>query len=597
MTLLQPLALVAAAVIPLILLLYMLKRRTRLQPVSSTMLWEKLDQTAAAAININRLLKNLLLLLQLITAALLVLALAYPAASRRAGAGAVSDSIVIVDTSVSMAVQEGEGRRLDRAAELLQEMISGKGAGSRMGIIGMGERATMISGVTADPAALRKAAGSLVINGARANLKEALVLAENMAHALENPQIIIISAGGFEDAGLRLDYPLRYLPVGEKEVENLYLQEMVLDGSRLYLTVANNGTRPARGTVRIRDAEGSAVGQREVSLEPGESRLLTWRQLPASPWYRGEISSPRDQLPGDSEFYLVNSGYWENRLLLVTAGNPFLEQALLLQESLQVSRIKPEQYRPSMGEAYDYFVFDGYLPEELPAAPLLVFDPPHPNPHLQSSPPVLRPELRPLDHPLLLHVDLSEVEIAFGKPLQGGEAFIAGREGTLAQVLLRQGQPLVVFGFPVQAGNLPLQPAFPILIRNIMDYFTGTQLQAKSFRYGEPLLLEPPYPVEELLLITPGGEQIRAAAPFPFRGPLLTETGIYTLQAGDREELVAVNYPSTSESLAAREQISIDGKELAGEASPRQLTPLLAPLLILALLVSGLEWWVDNRGY
>lgn len=120
MTLLQPLALVAAAVIPLILLLYMLKRRTRLQPVSSTMLWEKLDQTAAAAININRLLKNLLLLLQLITAALLVLALAYPAASRRAGAGAVSDSIVIVDTSVSMAVQEGEGRRLDRAAELLQ---------------------------------------------------------------------------------------------------------------------------------------------------------------------------------------------------------------------------------------------------------------------------------------------------------------------------------------------------------------------------------------------------------------------------------------------------------------------------------------------
>ena len=130
-----------------------------------------------------------------------------------------------------------------------------------------------------------------------------------------------------------------------------------------------------------------------------------------------------------------------------------------------------------------------------------------------------------------------------------------------------------------------------------MDYFTGTQLQAKSFRYGEPLLLEPPYPVEELLLITPGGEQIRAAAPFPFRGPLLTETGIYTLQAGDREELVAVNYPSTSESLAAREQISIDGKELAGEASPRQLTPLLAPLLILALLVSGLEWWVDNRGY
>ena len=399
MTLLQPLALVAAAVIPLILLLYMLKRRTRLQPVSSTMLWEKLDQTAAAAININRLLKNLLLLLQLITAALLVLALAYPAASRRAGAGAVSDSIVIVDTSVSMAVQEGEGRRLDRAAELLQEMISGKGAGSRMGIIGMGERATMISGVTADPAALRKAAGSLVINGARANLKEALVLAENMAHALENPQIIIISAGGFEDAGLRLDYPLRYLPVGEKEVENLYLQEMVLDGSRLYLTVANNGTRPARGTVRIRDAEGSAVGQREVSLEPGESRLLTWRQLPASPWYRGEISSPRDQLPGDSEFYLVNSGYWENRLLLVTAGNPFLEQALLLQESLQVSRIKPEQYRPSMGEAYDYFVFDGYLPEELPAAPLLVFDPPHPNPHLQSSPPVLRPELRPLDHP------------------------------------------------------------------------------------------------------------------------------------------------------------------------------------------------------
>lgn len=604
MSFLQPWGLLAALTVPFILILYMLKRKSRLEPVSSTMLWEKLEQFISPAINLSRLRKNLLLFLQIAAALLLAFALAQPAVNWAGAATNANTTIIIVDTSISMAVQDPgqDGTRLERARQQIRDLIASKGAREQVAIVGMAEQAYLISGISTDSSALLKSAENMTITGAEANISDALVVAENIARSQEEPALVIISDGRFDDSELKVNCPVTYLPLGSSQVENLMMEDIVVDQNRLYLAVHNNGTVPSRGTVQVKNSRGQVAGQREVELNPGEGKMLVWRALDPSPWYQGEISSLSDQLSMDNCRYAVSSRQQKSKLLLVTAGNLFLERALMLQPSLSITRIKPEHYLPSLAGEYDLFVFDGFLPENLPAAPVLSFDPPHPNRHLKSSPPSAAGSLLPSSHLLLTHVDLSEVRISFSKPLSGGQPLLMSDKGTLGAEYIQQGQPLIAFGFAVQAGDLPLRPAFPILIRNIMDYFTGLDLNPGQFEYGQPLIIEPPYKTDELTVISPGGTAITARAPFPYHGPVLLETGIYTVTAGEETagemtRAVAVNPPVSTEKLSFRESININGQPLSGSPENRAQIPAYTPLLLVTLLLVGLEWWVDNRGY
>ncbi len=608
MSFLQPLGLLAALTLPLILILYMLKRKSRPEPVSSTLLWGKLEQFISPAISLSRLRKNLLLLLQLAAALLLALSLAQPVINRVGAAASSPTTIIILDTSITMAIQDSgeENTRLERARQQIHNLIVSKRPGEQLAIVGMAEQAYLISGLTADSSILLKSMEDVTITGAAAKINEALVVAENIARSREKPALLIISDGQFDDSELQVSFPLDYLPLGDTRVENLLIEDLVMDEDRLYLTVHNNGTLPSQGTIRIKENQGRVVGQREVALAPGESKMFIWRELDPSPWYQGEIDSATDQLCMDNFRYAVCSRQQESRLLLVTDGNIFLERALMLQPALSITRVKPEHYLPLFAEKYDLFVFDGFLPENLPAAPVLAFDPPHPNRHMKSLPLASAGNLLPSPHRLLTHVDLSEVRVSLGKFLSGGEPLLVSDKGTLGAEYIQQGQPLIVFGFAVQAGDLPLRPAFPILIRNIIDYFTGFDLDLGQFTYGRPLIIEPPYQVDKITVTFPEGTSITAGPPFPHRGPELLETGVYTVSAageaagetsGETTRMLAVNPPVTAERLAFRETININAKPLAGQTKGRAQTPLYTPLLLISLLLVGLEWWVDNRGY
>lgn len=420
MTFFQPLAFWSAVTIPLIILLYMLKKKTRPQTVSSIMLWQRLDRTSAPSLKINRLLRHLLLLLQILAACLLVLALAKPALPVVSGGAGSGSTIVIVDTSYSMLTVEDGESRFDLAINALQSMIGRKGSGEQIAIVSMAEQAQITSGLTADGSALLQAVENMNVTGGRANLQDALILAENLSHALEDASVVIISDGGSNESNIQIDMSLTFIPVGSEFVTNLLISDMIADGEGLYVTVHNNGTLPAGGTVQIKDSDGELIGQREVLLEPHQNAVLTWRQLADSPWYRGEIVAG-DQLAWDDNFYAVSSGGENRRVLLVSEGNLFLERALMLQPGLAVTKARPSQFRPELSERYDYFVFDGYLPEDLPSAPLLVFDPPHPNPHFTTTIPFRPSRLQASAHPLTSYADFNEVTLSFAKAIGGGQ--------------------------------------------------------------------------------------------------------------------------------------------------------------------------------
>lgn len=580
MKLLTPLGLLAALVLPVIVILYMLKKRTRPQVVSSTMLWRRLDRVNQPALRLSKLLRSLLLVLQLLTALLLVLTLARPMLNSLGGVGV--SRIILIDTSVSMAVNEGGKTRLEEVVSRLESQIRGKATGDRFALIAMGEEAAVVSGFSADTAILLKALAQVRINSARANPDAGLALAVSMAQAEEEAAIVLYSAGCFGSLARLPEEGLEFIVVGEKEVENLAIENIVPDGDRLYVTIFNNGTLSTSGQVEIRDASGELAGRREVSLEPLERRVLVWRNLLPTPWLEAVVSSPGDQLELDNHRYSVMAEAGPGKLLLISEGNLFLERGLLLYPGLSVTRVAPATYSPAIATKYDIFVFDGFLPEELPAAPILVFDPPHPNQHFATGELVAISGLHPLAHSLLDYVDFSEVSIGFGKAIIGGSGILEFDRGLLASVLTQGGQPLVVFGFAVQGGDLPLRPAFPILLRNILDSFGGSRQPSLAIKYGQKA------PSGDITLSKEDG-----SAPL---GPNeIPDAGVFILAMGEREELVAINVPPSSESVAAQSQLEIPGGILEGKASGGGVS-LLWPLVLSALILMAVEWRLDNYG-
>ena len=171
--------------------------------------------------------------------------------------------------------------------------------------------------------------------------------------------------------------------------------------------------------------------------------------------------------------------------------------------------------------------------------------------------------------------------IGFGKAIQGGNGLLEFEEGLLAAVMERRGQPLVVFGFAVQAGDLPLRPAFPILLRNILTDFTEGGGPLVPLKYGQKA------PGGETTVLGPKGETL---AP----GQSL-EAGIYTLVTADGPRLAAVNPPATTDSVVPRQTLETTVGPVQGQRAARGM-PLVWPLILAALILVGLEWWVDNYG-
>ncbi|MCR3922398.1 MAG: BatA and WFA domain-containing protein [Firmicutes bacterium] len=596
MTFLQPLAFWSALTIPLIIILYMMKKKVKPHTVSSIMLWERLDRTHSPSLKISRLLKNLLLLLQILIACLLVLALTQPALPLATGSSGSEQTIIIIDTSYSMAVEEAGTSRLEQAQAQARELINHKGSGDTLALIGMSEQARIVSGLTAEEHSLLQAVEQLTVTGGRANLQDAMALAENLSHALEDPSVIIISDGGCSASAVQSDLPVTFLPVGQNPVQNLMITDMVADGERLYVTIHNNGMVPAEATVQIENSKGTRIGQRQISLEAQTNTVLTWRELDESPWYRGELLTD-DQLSLDNTFYVINTRGEGQRVLLVTEGNLFLERALMLQANILVTKTRPQQYRSQLAERYNYFVFDGFLPDILPMAPVVVFDPPHPNEHVITSVPFRPGRLQVTPHPITAYADFAEVNISYAKTLRGGRTLLATPEASIAVELEQQGQPFVVFGFAVQGGDLPLRPTFPVLIRNLVDYVVGRTSFPGRFVFGEPLLLTPSYQVESMEMVNPAGENQQITGPFPHYGEPIRETGIYVIKAQERVYTTAVNVPAVKDSLAMLDSIQISGGQLAASQQAPGQWPLLAPLLMLAFNLLALEWWVDHRGY
>jgi hypothetical protein len=610
---LNPVALLAGALALPILLLYMLRLRREETLVSSTFLWQRVLRDDAANTPWQRLRRNLLLLLQLLILALIMLALARPAVSVPAATrGRVA---LLLDASASMNALEADGRtRWQIAQEQALGLVGQLGIGDEMLALRVADQVTPLSETSSDPLALRLAIEAAQPGAGGADWETALTLAAAAGSSAEDFEIVLLTDGGhgaLSSVVLPASVPQPRLitigePGGNLAITALAVREMAGEAPQVFAQVRHAGAAPVSAAVTLR-LDGVLWASQPLALAASEERALVFAvDRPFETVQASLVISDRslDRLALDNEAYAVRRGGGARRVLVVNAsGSPFITQALGVLPGIQVVQGDAALGRLPT-QRYDAYVFEGYLPAELPDADMLIINPPRSSRLFTlgafTAQAAQRAVLDPA-HPLLAYVDFAgvtlrqfrQIQSSTLRPIissQGGGLLYAGETGTNQVALLP---------FALGDSDLPLQIAWPILVSNALQWFTPfTQMTSQSaYAPGDTVALRLPLEAARVAVTAPDGSLTALS-----RGEAFTDTelpGLYRVEAFGEELLAAqwfaVNPPPAESDLTPLYDIPLSGgapRSTAAERSIRDLSSLFA-LAALALLL--VEWAVYHR--
>ncbi|BDG60847.1 vWA domain-containing protein [Caldinitratiruptor microaerophilus] len=616
-----PGALFLGLTVPAILALYFLRRRRPRRRVPSLLLWRPASREEEANAPWQRLRPRLLLFLQLLAALALALAAARPVWSGAAGRSV--HRIVLLDGSGSMraAVPDPPGSRYGLALERVREVARAMAPGDRMSVIFVGARPrVLVSEATRAAQVEAVLAGAPEAGYGPADLRAALALAAGLTGEAGAAEWMLVSDGALDlppAAALpRPGVAFRHVRVGGP-AGNVAVTGLAARGRAVQVGLANLGDERVAGRV-VLEGDGRPLASRQVELDPGAETHVTWEPIPPARVLAARLDgfpSEGNALAYDDAAWWVATGAGRARVLLVSPGSRFLEQALAAHGGVDAFRVSPEDYAGVAGGAYDLTIFDRWLPPAWPPGGVLVVGPPPGSPLLPVQGEFRPGQVNPrAGHPLLAHVDWRQVHVARAVSLPL-EPSARGSGHAWEPVVDSDGGPLLaiqeagsgrraVLTFRLQDSDLGLRPAFPVLMANLVDWLAPRpDAIGGVLRPGEALPL-PPLPLARAVsAVSPDGTRTELAPPWPPRPLVPDRPGLWRLAVqrepaaggGQREYPVAVNGYDPRESRLTGQAVTLPGPGGVAAPAPAARRPLWPALAAVALGVALVEWWVDGR--
>ena len=517
------LALLLAAAALVVLLHVRSRRRRRQLFVSSDELWTSLPATevvAASAPSWRRRWREILtvaLLLHLLA----VMALVVAAGDPHPSAGLSGPRLaVLVDTSASMGALGPAGTRLDEARSQVALRLEQLAPGEQATVIEFSERAFPAIGWTDERPRLNAALADLQTRQERGDVRQAFRLVRQQAQAQggghtrtvvlsDQPRAAIDKAAAELLPGMELEVVTVGQPANNIAIRGFTVERAPEDESRLEaeVTVSNFGPRAVRARLAIRALGGSAsvpagdpLASAELAVPAGgtaSARLTLQAQTEIS--LEARLESPQlgedNSLAIDDTALVVVPRSSRRRLLVVGGRNLYLDGALLsFGGELRVERASPaeaEGRRSGWGD-YDVVIFDGWTPEQAPSQGRFLFiAPPSGSAAFQQSGQMLNPVPGQVmrEHPLVRQLSLGDLNIKRAARLvaePGDEVPVAAAGGPLVITRARGPLRLVGLAFDPRLSDLPLRPAFPLLLANAFDWLAGPVGRGMSRRIDSP---------------------------------------------------------------------------------------------------------------
>ena len=602
--------LLGAGLVAAVLATYLLRPRRPLRNVSSTFLWLAALHEQEAQKPWRRVPPSLLLVLQLAAVAAMIGAVARPFLLSAQSTGPFT--VVLLDASASMQATDVQPTRFQAARARVSQMIEALEPGQQLALVSLDAQPRVVNPPTSDRAQLERALSALRPTAQAANLPAAVSVAAALAEEHQDAQIVVVGDGSLDRAQLpaSLQTPIRFLGVGSANAANLAVAGLAtkLDQGRVsaLARVVNYGPQPKTATLTLK-VDGSRFDARQLSIDANSATTTQWDDLPAAAHTLEASLDQSDVLNLDNAAWAVLGGDRPTRVLLVSDGNVFMEHALALRPGTQVTRVSPGDYAPQ-NQAYDLIVLDGFAPPVLPGGTsVLLLHPPLNNGLLNVGQDVLPSDVTAARQgdPLLANVAAQGIHVSRTRRLEApgwADVVLQSPETPMLLVGNAGGRRIGVLGFDVHQSDLPLQPAFPVLMQHLLDWLVPRSSTATPVvQVGDSVSLAPLPEAARVDVVTPDGQREQVAPPFP--APAFNDTttpGLY--QVIQRDDIgretsssFAVNFTSAGES-----QLKPGADTGAPTIGPKR-EPLKAPQefwealavagLVLLAIEAALAWW------
>jgi hypothetical protein len=608
-----------AAVAPVIVLLYLLKLKRRPVSVSTLQFWQRVLQESRRRALFQRLRQLFSLLLHLLIFALILGALLRPTLDQQVREGA--SAVLIVDTRARMQATEPDGQtRFTKAKAAATGVVRQASALRQMAIISLNAGPSVITPFTDDEKLLRESLDKVNLTDASGDLAGALRLAEELLASRKGERRIIVftdRTAGSKDPAAKI--PVDFVSVGTAR-DNLAITRFATrpllispETSEVLLEITNFSRTPAKANVELA-FDGRLLDVKPLTLEPGARSIQVFPTVPrpstnARGWLTAKLDST-DALASDNVAYAVLPTQPPRRVLLVTAGNWFLEKLLAADQGLTFELLTPDAFTPALAAKFDAVLLDNCLPPNFDltqtAGNFLFLKQ---TPFNTTEPALEQPLLSDLESqsPILRLVNLQNVTF-----LRAASLALPKIEGWTWQAPIRSFEhPIMITGerlggaqrvaalaIDVTDSDLPLRVAFPLLVSNTLHWLAGEEAApVLSRRAGETLPLT-------------AGESITAKPQTPWKantpatsGTMARElfqplaNGFYNIRTPDNSRWLAVNTFSEEDSdlRAATAPTSTAPKLPLVSLADFAGWPLWQYLAAAALALLVVEWWLFHR--
>ena len=658
MTWLTPISglILAAAVIPPLIILYFLKLRRKPQPISTTLLWKRAVEDLRANAPFQKLRKGLLLILQLLALTLLALSIMQP--QIHAGQQKGGKTVILIDNSASMTATDADGAptRLDEAKRRAKEKIDSMYGGGLFGgapgdtmIIVFSDRAEILSRFTSSKQQLLAAIDRIQPTHGETRIAEALKLArayttnvnpDQKDRPIADPASLeLYSDGRIADLNEQVlrGEGLRYHAIGKPEADNVAIAGISVerpydrpDAIEVFAALLNYNTKPVTCDVQIsvddhvRGIEGTTIPAAEVN--PSTKQLMPGRaNVVFTPFeqQRGaviEVANLRtDDLPADNIAQVVVAPASKLTVALVVddASRSLLRRAL---EGMKLERLEilsPKRYEELAAQAaldpYDLVVLDNYKATAMPPGRYLSFGPTPPiqgfNEYGDGEHQIILSAKD--EHPALRFVAYDNIFITKFKLVQPSEdvqVLMEGSRGPAMLAVSRGPMQVIHCTFDPLDSNWPFWRSFITFMVNAVDFLghAGHAITTQSLRPGEAITARLPASATDFTLLTPDRatpQPLEVSDPTQFAWGPIRLSGLHVLgwKTPDSDQsqsrAFAVNLLSETEGrIDVNPVIEVGNEKKAGlESDESVYTPLWPWALGVCLAVLMFEWWVYHR--
>lgn len=581
--------------IPIIIVMYLLKQKAVETPVSSLFLWKEMYRNVEANTPWEKLKKNWLLILQIITLIILILALASPYIL--SGSVGADHAVIVIDNSASMnALYDEESTRLEHAVDEAMDYVRSLKTGTGISIITSNSTATLVLSNSDDKNQAYEELKEIAATYVNGDCQAGIEMVKSMQTQWESVETVC-----FTDTNVSMEQVEGYIVDVYVPMDNIsvdYVGHGMNNGKIVVLAkVSNHGMSEATMDVNLYGDE-TLLQIKTVTIPTGDSEVVYFDGIVFEGKAFSVEVSGTDAIKADNVCYDVLSDEKETKVLLMTEANVYLEKALSLVDGIQITKSNDiDSFAEFMTQDYDLYIFDGMAPAVLPVEGNMIFM----NTECESLYEVTSPlggiMVETVKHTVTEYLeDLSfgvSSVYALNKP-DWAEGFLGAGEECIGFIGKKDNQTVCVMGFDFHNSDLPLKMEFPILIYNIMNECTGSGLLGETvINAGDSVTVNGKLDVNLPVIVKPDNST-EELADYRLNYTNTGQLGVYIVEQNQDDVTVqsafAVNFPASESVITQAPSAMVQEDSDNVKTTVGGIMNLRNIVILIALGLLGVEW-------